>query len=111
MGNTSTGTLQEIEIISDPLRNEELLDYKQVIDDGTMYQIRTTIALFREQFIDFSIEKIRYFSVENELHVQLNSKTLIILTIVSDPDKTEKENKDDERARFISLLRYFDEAK
>lgn len=100
-----------MEIVSDPLRNEELLDYKQVIDDTTMYQIRSTLTLFQEQFQDLTVQKIRYLSVENELHLLLNSKTLIILSIHYNPEKSDQENKDDERIRFVSLLRYFEEAK
>lgn len=108
----ATGTnLQDMEIVSDPLRNEELLDYKQVIDDTTMYQIRSTLTLFQEQFQDLTVQKIRYLSVENELHLLLNSKTLIILSIHYNPEKSDQENKDDERIRFVSLLRYFEEAK
>lgn len=49
--------------------------------------------------------------IENEIHLLLSSGTILITTVGMKPEISEKENKELERARFISLLRYIEEGK
>ncbi len=103
---SGSGTMiKDFEIISDMLKGELFLDYKQVLDDSLMKTIQNTVTLFYREFPNITVEKIRYFLGENELHFRLKNKWTIIFSL-GNKEKNEKENMLDMRLQFISLLRY-----
>jgi hypothetical protein len=78
---THTGQLDKIEVISENLRNELFLDYKQIIPDDKMLIITKIVSLFRSEWSGLVIGKIRYFEREDELHISLESGTKILLAL------------------------------
>lgn len=94
---TASWGLQKMEIISESLRAELFLDYKQVIPDQKMLIINAIINLFRSEFWDLTIGKVRFFEREDEIHIALESGTKIILTLQSPNGVT------DYASRMLSL--------
>jgi hypothetical protein len=68
-----TGQVEKIEVISENLRNELFLDYKQIIPDDKMLIITKIISLFHSEWPGLVIGKIRYFEQEDEIHISLES--------------------------------------
>jgi hypothetical protein len=78
---------RHLEIVDDKLRSEIFLGYKKVITDRDMFLISKTFDIFASEWSDLVIAKAQYFVLENELHVNLESNTKIILTF-QDEDLT-----------------------
>lgn len=84
---TGTGTFWNIEIISESLRNEIFLDYKQAIAENDMFLIKKILEIFWSEWSQLPIQKIRYFEKENELHIALQNNTIILLTLEDEWNK------------------------
>ncbi len=67
----NTGSLLEMEIVSESLRSELFLEYKQAIEENKSYLIKNIISLFAKEWPDLIITKIRYFQAEREVHISL----------------------------------------
>jgi hypothetical protein len=74
-------TLLPLEIASDILGSELFLDYKWVILEDSMFLIGRIMDLWKREWPDMVIEKIRYFDRENELHISIVKWTKIILSL------------------------------
>lgn len=85
--HTGNSDLKGMEVISESLRGELFFDYKQIIADENMLLINKIIELFEIEWKDIPIQKVRYFTQENELHIQLQSNTIILLTLESEFNK------------------------
>ena len=75
--------LQELpafEIITD-IGEDELLDYKSIISETKLLAINKVIDLFRAEWSDIAIGKIRYLSRENELHISLENGGRILFAL------------------------------
>lgn len=70
-----------IEIISQELKSEIFLGYKKIISDQNMFLINKILELFSIEWSDLKIAKVRYFSLENELHIILESNTKILFAL------------------------------
>ena len=83
---SASGTIQgkKFEIISEALKWEVFLDYKQVIPDEKMILINKIVEIFSLEWKNAVITKIRYFARENELHLTLSSNTVVIITLESE---------------------------
>lgn len=94
---TGTAELINMEIVSESLKWEVFFDYKQVVTDERMLLVNKIIELFRAEWWDLQITKVRYFSRENELHLGLNGNTYILITLESES------NNQDYNARIESI--------
>jgi hypothetical protein len=52
-----------------------------------MEKINTIIKIFKENFSNKNITKLAYFKIEREIHIFLESGTIIILTLNEDINK------------------------
>ena len=113
--NLETGTwsqkYEELEITSESLKWEIFLDYKQIIDHATMIAIQKIINLFKAEFEDLSIAKIRYFIQEDEIHLLLQNWWIIILSIQDNKQWEADSQLENIESSFIGLLRFFDDHK
>ena len=80
----NTGSVLEMEIISESLRSELFLEYKQAIEENKSYLIKNILSLFTKEWPDLLIAKIRYFQAEREVHLSLSKGTMIIMTLEDD---------------------------
>lgn len=80
----SSGSTDTIEISSEALKSEIFLNYKQVLSDQKMLLIGKVLGLFHEEWADLVLWKSRYFVLENELHISLESGTKILFTFQND---------------------------
>jgi len=71
---------RHLEIVDSSLRSEMFLGYKKIINDRNMFLISKTFDIFHSEWSDLVIAKAQYFILENELHINLESNTKIILT-------------------------------
>jgi hypothetical protein len=100
---------QDLEITSESLKWEIFLDYKQIIDEGTMQSIQKVIDLFKNEFTTLEIIKIRYFIQEDELHILIKNWWVILFSIQNNK-KWEADNRlENLWASFIGLLRYLED--
>ena len=72
---------RHLEIVDTSLRSEMFLWYKKVITDRNMYLVSKVFDVFQTEWNDLVIAKARYFVLENELHINLESNTKIILAL------------------------------
>lgn len=70
-----------IEVISQELKSEIFLGYKKIISDRNMFFVSKILELFQIEWSDLKIAKARYFSLENELHIVLESNTKILFSL------------------------------
>ncbi len=52
-----------------------------------MVRIDETVAILAESFPTVRIEKVRYFAAENELHIPLESGTIVITELSSSTER------------------------
>lgn len=76
----NSGSTDTIEIGSEVLKSEIFLNYKQVLSDEKMIYIGKVLQIFREEWPDLILGKSRYFMLENEFHISLESGTRILFT-------------------------------
>jgi POTRA domain, FtsQ-type len=76
-----SGALIPLEIASELLGSELFLDYKWVIPEDTIFLIGRITDLWRREWPDLIIEKIRYLDRENELHIAVVRWTKVILSL------------------------------
>lgn len=70
---------RHIEVVAPDLRSEMFLGYKKILSDRTMFLISKTFEVFEHEWKDLTIARWRFFPLENELHLILESNTKIIL--------------------------------
>lgn len=85
--NNIEKNLLNIDIIDSSLEEFEFLNYKEWIDELNMAKINTIIKIFKENFSNKNITKLAYFKIEREIHIFLESGTIIILTLNEDINK------------------------
>ncbi|MBP9779023.1 hypothetical protein KBD33_00200 [Candidatus Gracilibacteria bacterium] len=100
---------KNLEITSEALKGEIFLDYKQIIDDTTMKSIQKVVELFRTEFANLTIAKIRYFIQEDEVHVLFENGGIIILSIQNNKQGEADNRLENLSASFIGLLRYHED--
>lgn len=98
--------MDTIEINSEPLRSEQFLNYKQVLSDESMLLIGKVLGIFHDEWGDFVLGKIRYFAVENELHISLESGTKILITFQNDISGNLTENLNFIKKQLVTLRSY-----
>lgn len=82
--NIGTGSLIEMRISSDSLRNELFLDYKQWIDEGMSYLISKIITLLEKEMPELRLKKLYYLYAEQELHIELQNGTKILMILTDE---------------------------
>ena len=75
--------------IFDPTVNEDsLIDYREIISSEYAQLIKKMIVSFETTWPELEIEKITYRKRENEVHIGLKNKTVLLLTLQDFTRKT-----------------------
>jgi hypothetical protein len=90
----STGSLMEMHISSDSLKNELFLDYKQGIDESTSYLISKIINLIEREMPELKLKKFYYLYAEQELHLELQNGTKILMILTDENASEVSKSKD-----------------
>lgn len=89
--------LYNLEIVDTNLIEAWFFDYKEWVPENTMKKIIYTRDLFKQIFTWRNISKLVYFKLENELHINLETGTKIIVEL-SDNIKNE-----------LAILKYYND--
>lgn len=91
--------LYNLEIVDNTLLEWWFFDYKEWTWNNQMQKIIYTRDLFKEVFTGKNIAKFVYFKLENELHINLETWTKIIIELNSNIDKQ------------LAMLKYYNDNK
>lgn len=81
-------SIKHIHIVDQTLNEDSLIDYREVISSEYAQLIQRMIASFETTWKDLEIENITYRKRENEVHIGLKNRTLILLTLQDFTRKT-----------------------
>lgn len=95
--NNIDNMLYNLEIVDNYLIEVWFFDYKEWVKEESMKKIIYTRDLFKDAFINKNIAKFVYFKLENELHINLETWTKIILELNMDINKQ------------LSMLKYYND--
>lgn len=82
--------IKNIDILYDKLNNIPILDYKKVLDSKYLKNINYLSNKIEENILNIKIKNILYYKNERELHITIESWTIIIFDLDSDIDKQVK---------------------
>ena len=89
--------LYNLEIIDASLLENWFFDYKEWVDEETMKKIIYLRDNFKKAFQNKNIAKLVYFKTENELHISLDTGSIIIFEL------------NDDLYRQIALLKFYND--
>jgi hypothetical protein len=81
-------SVKHIHIVDQTLNEDSLIDYREIISSEYAQLIQRMIASFETTWKDLEIENITYRKRENEVHIGLKNRTLILLTLQDFTRKT-----------------------
>lgn len=97
---------KHIKIISPELETELILNYKKVISTKIMFVIAKIFEVFENEWTDLRIAQANYFSVENELHITLESNTKIIFALQEETHSSTLAFSDNLLKQLVTLQTY-----
>lgn len=95
-----------LDITSNELIWDVFLSYKQVVSEYDMAHILRIFEIFDSEWQDLKITQSRYFVQENEIHIQLESGTKIILALQDDVTQWVGDAPKNIREQLITLRTY-----
>lgn len=84
----SDQTIKHIHIIDQSITEDDLIDYREIISSEYAQLIKKMITGFETTWPELEISKITYRKRENEVHIGLKNKTLILVTLQDFTRKT-----------------------
>jgi hypothetical protein len=76
--------LPKFELVNPEFVEAGFYDYRPIADTDTMAKIDEAVRLLTKAFPTVRIEKVRYFAAERELHIPMESGTILIMELDSD---------------------------
>ena len=73
-------TLPTFDIITN-IGEDELLDYKNIIEEGKLAAINKVLEIFKQEWGDLKLWKIRFLTRENEFHISLENWGRILFSL------------------------------
>ncbi len=70
-----------LQIVSKKLQTSLFRDYKKIISDKNAFLLQRVFKIFSSEWSDLKIASAKYFLVENEVHIILESNTKILFTL------------------------------
>lgn len=97
---------RHMNIVSAEIKSELFPSYKKVITDRNMFVITKIFDLFEKEWADLKIANANYFSLENELHIILESNTKIIIALQGEENQTGKDFSQNLLGELVTLQTY-----
>ncbi len=74
----SETNMNSIEIMQDKKTSALNINYTYILETESILKITSLLRNFQDNLIDFTSERIQYYTKESELHIHLENKTLLI---------------------------------